>query len=238
MPSLYSKIVTYKKECNPFAFEHVLYKKDSRKMESLLSSVPSGAKILDVGCGSGKYWNIRNDLNWIGLDVDSSSRASILINNGDNYPIQSESFDAVIMSFSIEHISNTPHLIQEVYRVLKSKGVLIIRCPFIYPLHDSPDDFYRFSPSGLSANLGNFDMKEININGGFFEAQAVNSNYFLLQTYNKCSLIYPRHFFKLFLFLPFLMITLLNNILSLLLSKLDMTEKFPILHDSIWIKID
>ena len=49
----------------------------------------------------------------------------------------------------LEHIPEPESCVQEVYRILNSTGTLIIQTPFIYPIHDAPLDFHRWTIHGL-----------------------------------------------------------------------------------------
>lgn len=39
--------------------------------------------------------------------------------------------------------------INELCRVLKEEGYLILSLPFLYPVHEEPFDFYRFTTNGI-----------------------------------------------------------------------------------------
>lgn len=67
--------------------------------------------------------------------------------------IPDASYDAVICTQVLEHVKDPRKAISEIIRILKKGGVLILTVPFNGALHASPDDFWRFSPSGLRALL-------------------------------------------------------------------------------------
>lgn len=236
MPSIFAKIVTYNKSQNPLAFEWLIYRDDMSIFKNILSTVPYGQKILDIGCGSAGYWSLRPDLNWQGIDVNPESKAGIIIKPNENYPIEDRSVDAVLLSFSLEHISNLTHLLSEVDRVLRIKGSIIIRCPFMYPLHDTPDDYWRFSIEGLNHLFSNFSNTSTRVSGNYFKGAAVNRNYFLLQFYENFLNGRFRKVFRYILFGPFVLLILWTNLISLVLSKLDKTGKFPVFVDVIYSK--
>ena len=51
----------------------------------------------------------------------------------------------------------------EAYRVLKIGGSLVVSVPFLYPVHDAPYDFQRYTSFGMSQALtrGGFDIVRI-----------------------------------------------------------------------------
>lgn len=76
-----------------------------------------------------------------------------------NYPEESifdiqsddESYDIVVSDQVLEHIEGNPSdAIQEVVRVLKPGGIMLHTTCMFVPIHGE-DDFWRFTPQGLSA---------------------------------------------------------------------------------------
>lgn len=110
--------------------------------------------ILDLGCGSLPYRHIyknrfahivASDFEIRGQDVDLRSDCTYL-------PFRNSSFDAILFSEVIEHISDYRLALAEISRVLKPGGKLIITWPFIYQMHELPYDFRRFTEFEM-ANL-------------------------------------------------------------------------------------
>jgi len=228
--STMAKIVTFRREINPFSFEWLLYKNDKAFVKKLLDYLDENTSVLDVGCGTAGYWNYRDDIKWEGLDIDPNSRAKYIVQPGDSFPISINSFDGVLLSYSLEHIENIQHTAIEIKKVLKSGGVLILRSPFIYPLHDTPEDFWRFSSEGIKRLFSDYDLLYINENGNYFSAMATFTNYFIIQSQkfigDKISKILSALLAPLFL-----LFILFMNISCFLLSRLDKTKKFPVLID-------
>lgn len=64
-------------------------------------------------------------------------------------PIASGSVDAVACLEVVEHVRNPVGLVSEVARVLRPGGRLWLSVPFLYPIHDAPHDFRRYTEHGL-----------------------------------------------------------------------------------------
>lgn len=95
------------------------------------------AKVLDIGCGTGKYGEMmqKNGYNVIGIDKSRTqiNQANQLIEayEGDatNIPFEDNLFDICTMIIMIQQLSKEDRLkaFKEVYRVLKTNGILLIK---------------------------------------------------------------------------------------------------------------
>jgi len=95
--------------------------------------------IVDIGCGENKYVGD----NVIGIDkVDLPGVDIIHDMEVFPYPIDDDSFDKVVMIHSLEHVS--PHnnanikIIEEIYRLLKTDGILMVQVPTGHGFHYDP----------------------------------------------------------------------------------------------------
>jgi SAM-dependent methyltransferase len=57
----------------------------------------------------------------------------------------SNSFDAVVCTEVLEHVSDPRRVVSECARVLKPGGVMLITVPFLYQIHADPHDFGRYT---------------------------------------------------------------------------------------------
>lgn len=60
-------------------------------------------------------------------------------------PLENESVDTVILSDVLEHIPNPERLLKEIHRILTPKGALLLNVPFLYPEHEKPYDYFRYT---------------------------------------------------------------------------------------------
>ena len=70
-----------------------------------------------------------------------------------------ESFGAVLLLETLEHVAQPERALSEVRRVLAPNGLLLISVPFNYRLHGFPTDYWRFTASGLHTRLEQFDQR-------------------------------------------------------------------------------
>lgn len=128
-----------------------------RRVLAYLENVGEGQIVLDVGCFD--KWPkkvIPGSCAYIGLDLYETAKnwyGSVPDVYGDalKLPIKSNAINTVLLLDVLEHIDNSDMLLREVCRVLKSDGRLIMRVPFLYPLHDEPRDYIRVTRHGFRA---------------------------------------------------------------------------------------
>lgn len=66
---------------------------------------------------------------------------------------------------TIEHIEYPRKAVQELYRVLKHGGVLILTSAMLIPIHNYPHDYWRYTPEGFESLLRPFDSRYVDWNG-------------------------------------------------------------------------
>ncbi|PIQ74896.1 MAG: hypothetical protein COV84_04150 [Candidatus Portnoybacteria bacterium CG11_big_fil_rev_8_21_14_0_20_40_15] len=128
-------------------------------------------KVLDLGAGTAKYKEIivKNAGNYVACDVRKTENIDDVC-DVLNLKYSPESFDTVISTQVMEHVSNPYQMAKQIYKVLKTGGHAIITAPFMIPFHADPKDNFRFSREGLEEifkSMG-FEIIDSGIYGGFF----------------------------------------------------------------------
>lgn len=100
-----------------------------------------GKRILDVGCGTGimgasflknchcEVYGLDEDENDLILAEQKGLTVKMLNIEKEAFPYSSEFFSVVVFSEVIEHITKYHHVLDEIYRVLRENGVLILSTP-------------------------------------------------------------------------------------------------------------
>jgi len=131
--------------------------------------------LLDIGCGDKPFFLSIKDMieKYIGLDHPGTlhSKKNIdIFAIADDLPFKNNAFDSVLLTQVIEHLENPLTVLSEIYRVLKSDGTVIISWPFVYPIHEAPRDFYRYTEYGMRylAQRSGFQIVKIKPLSGFW----------------------------------------------------------------------
>lgn len=149
------------------------------KYEEYLKDHSSG-KLLDLGCGKvplfQAYKNFIEDN--ICVDWENSLHKNpfldYLMNLNDSLNFNDNEFDTIILSDVLEHIENPRILWNEMFRILRPSGKLILNVPFLYHIHEQPYDFFRYTKYALLSMAEKSGLRVILIEeiGGFPEVLA------------------------------------------------------------------
>ncbi len=100
----------------------------------LAGNIPQN-QVLEIGCGSGELSNYFK--NYIGVDI-SKKLSKFIVGDAQKLPIKDNSCDLVLLLDILEH-TDDKLVMNEVYRVLKPNGHVIITVPafmFLWSQHD------------------------------------------------------------------------------------------------------
>jgi SAM-dependent methyltransferase len=116
-------------------------------------SLALNGRLLDVGCGSQPYAKLFFVKEYTGLEIDSSeTRARGIADfyyDGTTFPFNDGQFDSVLCNQVFEHVFNPNLFMDEVSRVLKPGGKLLLSVPFVWDEHEQPNDYARYSSFAL-----------------------------------------------------------------------------------------
>ena len=149
------------------------------RLELFLVKYRSVDKILDVGSGGSSYH--RFFPNRITVDIDPGRKPSIVADVHD-LPFADNEFSIVLCTEVLEHTKDPRLAVGEMMRVLKKGGILILTTRFVYPLHYTPHDYWRFTKYGLQELFKQWTILEIQSETQSFSALAVLIQRLVFQT--------------------------------------------------------
>jgi SAM-dependent methyltransferase len=85
--------------------------------------------------------------------------------NVESLPFASASVGTVLALNTFEHVKHFWRGLDEVRRVLRPDGVLILSTPFHFRIHEFPHDYWRFTPPAYEALLEDYPSKIIGWHG-------------------------------------------------------------------------
>jgi SAM-dependent methyltransferase len=141
------------------------------RVRDFVSRNATEATTLDLGCGAGPYADYFPHR--IGFDVQPGPAVHIVGDAHDLGTFEDEQFECVLCSEVLEHLHTPTRAIDEIHRVLKPGGRLILTTRFIFPIHEAPGDYYRYTKYGLRHLLQCFEILEIEEESNTLEAVAV-----------------------------------------------------------------
>jgi SAM-dependent methyltransferase len=132
-------------------------------------SLPPGAKVLDYGCGNKPYRElfVKKFEQYIGADLPGNPDADIIIGEAGEIPVADDSFDCVLSTEVMEHTTDPRFYLQEVGRVTKPGGSLVLSVPAIWVYHPDPIDYWRWTIAGLQYELRRAGFDIVLVQGVF-----------------------------------------------------------------------
>ena len=138
-----------------------------------VNNIASGSTVLDLGGNKikkrGQFNLDEYEFNTIYANLSLDKTPDIQI-RAEYIPIKNDHFDLIICSELLEHVLNPPKVLNEIYRVMKVGGKVLITVPFLYNIHADPHDYGRYTNTYWENIMESIGFKEITITkqGAFF----------------------------------------------------------------------
>ncbi|HEY2514872.1 MAG TPA: class I SAM-dependent methyltransferase [Polyangiaceae bacterium] len=119
-------------------------------------------RLLDVGCGEKPYEAIFRPYvkEYVGVEYEASfggTQTSVRSSKPDYFydgkrlPFEAQSFDVVLSIQVLEHTPSPQVVLNEMARVVKKGGLVVVNAPFSFRLHEEPHDYFRYTPHAWRA---------------------------------------------------------------------------------------
>jgi len=103
--------------------------------------------VLNAGGGSEPYRWLGGEM--INVDISVSPEVDLVCDLNSTLPFRDDTFDTVLAISVLEHLPSPWHTLCELNRVLRPGGIIIVTVPLLWPVHDAPRDYWRFTPDSL-----------------------------------------------------------------------------------------
>src|SRR3989344_2135155 len=139
----------------------------------VLKKVPKNSIVIDVGSGPERLAK-----EFINLDIFPFPEVDIVA-NATQLPFRDNSVDGAVSESLFEHVPDASLVAKEMIRVLKPGGFIYVSAPFIHPYHASPDDFNRWTISGLKHMFHDLEIIKTGVRSGPWSAILLFMAYWL-----------------------------------------------------------
>jgi SAM-dependent methyltransferase len=134
-----------------------------------------GGRLLDLGAGNRPFadWYEPRCSSAISTDIAAHDGLSAL-STAELLPFADRSFDTVLATEVLEHVTDHEATLDEIVRVLAPGGRVVVTVPFLYPIHEAPHDHRRLTSHGLEAALTRRGLviDDLSAKGGAFTLAA------------------------------------------------------------------
>ena len=160
-------------------------------LEDRFGEIKPGDRVLSIGAGGDINSRLarharRAGFRMVTLDVDPA-RGPDLVGDVCTHDLGASTFDVVVMGEVLEHVRRPDQALDNLRGCLVEGGTLVLTTPFLFPLHNRPVDYYRFTRYGLEYLLR--DFREVTVSERNTWAEAINN--LLARVYHEAGL-WPR----------------------------------------------
>lgn len=133
-----------------------------KKLKSISTEV--NGEVLDIGSKNRRYDHLFR-ANIIAADINENKKKNVIKADINDLQFKNNCFDAILCLEVIEYLKNPKVAIDQLYRVLKPGGKLVLSTPFMYKYHN---DLARYSKECLLDLLSKFKDIKIEEIGNFY----------------------------------------------------------------------
>lgn len=126
------------------------------------TSLPIQGPIVEFGAlqvpGQESFADLRQyfpKMEYIGADMREGAGVDRVLNLHD-IDLPPESVGTVLCLDTLEHVEYPRRALEQIYKILKPGGVVIISSVMNYPIHDFPHDYWRYTPEAFRSILQSF----------------------------------------------------------------------------------
>ncbi len=175
--------------------------------------------ILNVGSGGDvqKLLQKFKGVNLLNIDIDHLRKPDIVCDITDPNLMSIINFkpDIVCIIEVLEHVKEPHVAIKNIYKILEKGGKCICSTPFIFHIHDEPNDYFRFTIYGLKFLFKEFSTINIIKKNGWLESFFVNFT----------RLIKERNFILKIISIIFMLLYFLIYPLIIILQKITNSDR-------------
>jgi SAM-dependent methyltransferase len=101
---------------------------------------------------------------YTGVDIQAGTGVDAVA-SVEELPLGDQSSGTILALETLEHVERFWVALEEMERVLRPDGALILSTPFFVHVHDHPADYWRFTPQALNSLLRNYPQRLVGYQG-------------------------------------------------------------------------
>ncbi len=156
-----------------------MQKLSRQKLDIFLKKHATTERVLDIGSGGSSY--AKYFPNRLTVDIDPERKPQIVA-DAAHMPFKDGEFSFILCTEMLEHVLDPVLVMAELRRVLAPGGTFILTTRFVYPLHDAPHDYWRYTRPNLERLFAAFHEVSIEAEAGPFTTLGVLVERFMMQT--------------------------------------------------------
>lgn len=128
--------------------------------------------VLDIGCGSQPFRRRCEDAGWryTGFDVVQNAQSTVDILGAIDALLPEDlmwrgPYHFILCTEVMEHVVDWPAAFTNMESLLAPGGHLLVTCPFFYPLHEEPYDFWRPTVHTLAVHAARAGLVSVDVRG-------------------------------------------------------------------------
>jgi SAM-dependent methyltransferase len=138
--------------------EWLISKLTREQLDAFVAAHATNAHTLDIGCCDSPY--SKYFPNRVGFDIESGKGVDV-VGDAHTLPFKDSEFENILCTEVLEHLHTPERAIAEMKRVLKPNGTLLLSTRFVFPIHDAPGDYFRYTKYGLRHLFRDWEIVEM-----------------------------------------------------------------------------
>ena len=126
----------------------------------VLKKISRGSIAVDIGSGPERLGS-----EFINVDVFPFPEVD-MVSDATQLAFKDNTVDAAVSESLLEHVPDAYKVAREMVRIVKPGGYIYVSAPFMHPYHASPDDFNRWTISGLKHLFPDLEVVKTGVRSG------------------------------------------------------------------------